>query len=374
MAERAVASVNLAAIERNTALIAQAAGGATVCAVVKANGYGHGAVESARAALDGGAGWLAVAGAMEAAALREAGFEVPILVMGLLTPAEVEVAIGAGADLVAWTDAFVDEVEALGGAPLHVKYDSGMGRLGTRDPAAATALAERIESSGSCRLAGLMTHFATADQPGDRFFDEQLERFRDWSGPLAERFPGALVHAANSAAVLREPGSAFDMVRPGVALYGLDPFGSDAAARGLEAAMALRSWAGAVKECAAGESIGYGRTFVAEAATVVATVPVGYGDGWRRALGNRSEVVVGGVRRPVIGAVSMDNLAVDLGPGSGTAVGEEVVLLGRGGGAAITAEEIAAELGTINYEVTCAISARVRRDYHRDGRPEASRV
>ena len=370
MAERAVASVNLAAIERNTRLMSQAAGDAVLCAVVKADGYGHGATESARAAIAGGAGWVAVATAAEAASLREAGIDVPILVMGALAPEEVEVAVAAGADLVAWSDEFVSQVEALGGAPIHVKYDSGMGRLGTRSADRATEIAERVAASASCRLAGLMTHFATADQEGDEFFGEQLERFRAWSEPLAGRFPDALVHAANSAAMLRDPGSAFDMVRPGVALYGMDPFGTDAAARGLEPALVLRSWAAAVKPCAPGESVGYGRNFVATEVTTIATVPVGYGDGWSRALGNRIEALVGGARRPVVGNVSMDNLTIDLGPQSGVSVGDEVILLGPGEGGAVTAEDVATELGTINYEVTCSLTPRVRRLYHRDGSGE----
>lgn len=367
MAQRAVASVNTAAIERNTALMAQAAGGATVCAVVKADGYGHGMEQAGRSALAGGAGWLAVATATEAAALRDAGIEVPVLVMGLLTAEETARAIEARADLVAWTPGFVDLVDSLGGAPIHVKLDSGMGRLGTRSPEEATSLAERVSASGSSRLAGLMTHFATADEDGDEFFEEQLSRFRAWAQPLKDRYPEALVHAANSAAVLREPGAAFDMVRPGVAIYGMDPFGADAAVRGLEPALALRSWVGSVKRCEPGESVGYGRAFVAGEATLIATVPIGYGDGWRRALGNRSEVIVGGERRPVVGMVSMDNLAVDLGATSSVSVGDRVDLLGGDGPGAITAEEVARELGTINYEVTCALTPRVARSYHRDG-------
>lgn len=367
MAQRAVASVNTAAIERNTALMARAAGGATVCAVVKADGYGHGMRQAARSALAGGAGWLAVATAAEAAGLREAGIEVPLLVMGLLTPDETALAIEARADLVAWTPEFVGLVESLDGAPIHVKFDSGMGRLGTRSPDEATLLAEQVAQSGASRLAGLMTHFATADEDGDEFFGEQLSRFRAWAQPLSDRHPDALVHAANSAAVLRDPGAAFDMVRPGVALYGMDPFGNDAAARGLEPALTLRSWVGSVKRCEPGESVGYGRAFVADEPTLIATVPVGYGDGWRRALGNRSEAIVDGERRPVVGMVSMDNLAVDLGAASGVSVGDPVDLLGGDGSEPVTAEEVARELGTINYEVTCALTSRVDRAYHRDG-------
>lgn len=369
MAQRALASVNTAAIERNTALLAQAAGGATLCAVVKANGYGHGMRQAARAALAGGARWLAVATADEAAALREEGFEVPVLVMGALTAEETARAVQARADLVAWKGEFLDLVDSLGGAPVHVKLDSGMGRLGTRSGEEATALAERLASSGSSRLAGLMTHFATADREGDEFFGDQLACFRAWAQPLAERFPDAVVHAANSAAVLRDPEAAFDMVRPGVGLYGLDPFGHDAAARGLEPALELRSWAATVKRCEAGESVGYGRAFIAREPTVIATVPIGYGDGWRRGLGNRGEVLVGGERRPVVGMVSMDNLAVDLGAGTAVSVGDPVFLLGGAPGA-VTAEEVASELGTINYEVTTALTPRVARAYHRDGKQE----
>lgn len=367
MAHRAIASVNLAAIERNTALIDRASGDAIVCAVVKADAYGHGISQAAEAAIAGGAGWLGVATAAEAATLRSSGFDVPVLVMGAMTPEETEMALGADANVVGWTEDFVDLVESLGGGAVHVKYDTGMGRLGTRDPETATAIAGRLAESQSSRLAGLMTHFATADETEDGFFGEQLARFRDWSQPLAARHPEAVVHAANSAAVLRDPACAFDMVRPGVALYGLDPFGQDAPARGLEPAMELRSWLAAVKECAAGESVGYGRTFVAAAPTVIGTVPVGYGDGWRRALGNASDAIVGGRLVPVVGTISMDNLTVDLGPQPGLAAGEPVTLVGGSGGVAITAEEVARELGTINYEVTCSIGPRVVRAYHRDG-------
>lgn len=367
MAHRAIASVNLAAIERNTALIDRLSGDATVCAVVKADGYGHGIQEAAGAAIAGGAGWLAVATAGEAALLRESGFDVRILVMGALTPAEAVTAVEAGADVVAWTDGFVDLLESIGEASVHVKYDTGMGRLGTRSAVEATALAARLDASPGLELAGLMTHFATADEEGDGFFAEQLGRFTDWALPLSEQFPGAIVHAANSAAVMRAPESAFDMVRPGVALYGMDPFGQDAAGRGLEPAMELSSWLAAVKPCAAGESVGYGRTFIAEQPTVIGTVPVGYGDGWRRALGNRSTAIVGGAQVPVVGNVSMDNLTVDLGSDWAGEPGGEVVLLGRRGDLAISAEEVASELGTINYEVTCSVGPRVPRTYHRDG-------
>lgn len=324
-----------------------------LCAVVKADGYGHGAVTAARAARTD---WLAVATAHEAAELRAGGLTAPrILVMGALSPTERTIALEADADIVAWEPEFLDGLPS--GARVHVKLDSGMGRLGTRSPQQASAVAEALAAGG--RLAGLMTHFATADDRDDGgFFAEQLARFTAWTEPLRERFPEAIVHAANSAAVLREPAAHFDMVRAGVALYGLDPQNLDPARAGLTPALRLSSYVGAVKACAAGESAGYGRRFVAARDTVLATVPIGYGDGWRRGLTDNADVVIGGSRYPLVGTVSMDNITVDLGPGEPSVrPGAPVTLIGDG----ITAEEVAGRLGTINYEVTCGLTARVRR-------------
>lgn len=302
----------------------------------------------ARAALEGGATWLAVATAREAAELRAAGIDgVPVLVLGALSPEELALALEADADVVAWSDTFLDAA----GPRVHVKLDTGMGRLGTRDPAHATALAERAGD----RLVGLMTHFATADERGDDFFGEQVRRFAEWVAPL--RRDGVLAHAANAAATLRDPASHFDMVRPGIGIYGLDPFHEDAAQHGLRPALEWRSWVAAVKPCAPGESAGYGRRFVATEPTELATIPVGYGDGYRRGLSGTGAVVIGGRRYPLAGTVSMDNITVDLGRGHGVQVGDEVVLLGAG----ITGEAMARQLGTITYEVTCGISARVPR-------------
>jgi alanine racemase len=361
--ERAVARVNLAAIERNCARLARGlAPGAGLAAVVKADGYGHGAVPCARAALAGGAGWLCVATAPEAAELRAAGIDVRILIMGALTEGELGVAVAAGADVTVWRE---DDVPRLPeGARVHVKLDSGLGRLGTRDPATATRVADAVAGAPGLELAGLFTHFATADERGDAFFGEQLERFRAWALPLRERHPGALLHAANSAATLRDPACHFDMVRCGVAIYGLDPFQEDPGLHALEPALALGSHVAAVKACAPGESAGYGRRFVASAPTTLATIPVGYGDGVRRGLSDNADVVIRGRRFPLVGTVSMDNITVELGPdGGGVAVGDAVTLIGAG----ITAEEVARRLGTINYEVPCGLTPRVPRAYDRDG-------
>lgn len=362
---RAVARVDLDAVAHNVRTLAAAASTARVCAVVKANAYGHGAVACARAAKAAGAAWLAVAGAAEASELRAAGIDGPLLVLGSLDAEDLAIALAADAEIAVWDEAFLASLPAS--TRVHVKLDSGMGRLGTRDPDTATRL---VESAGR-RLAGAMTHFATADDVTDPFMAEQLARFTDWVAPLRATRPDLIVHAANSAAVLRDPASHFDMVRPGVAVYGLDPFGEDAAAAGLRPALTFTSHVAAVKACAAGESAGYGRRFVAARDTVLATVPVGYGDGWRRATTGRADVLVGGARYQQVGTVSMDNITVDLGPdgASAVSVGDEVVLVGPG----LSAEEVAARSDTINYEVTTALLPRTARAYHRSGTPEDDR-
>jgi len=367
---RALARVNVAAIERNVARMRrELASGAALCAVVKADGYGHGAAAAARAALAGGARWLAVVAAQEARTLRDAGLGGPILVMGALTPGELDVALAAGADVVAWDESFVVAVAARGGGAVHVKLDTGMGRLGTRDSGHATRVAEAAASTAGVRLAGAMTHFATADERGDAFFGEQLARFSAWVAPLRAAHPQIVVHAANSAATLRDRAAHFDLVRTGVAIYGLDPFGEDPLLRELEPALELRCGVGAVKAVAPGESVGYGRRFVAQAPTHVATLSIGYGDGVRRALTNNADVLVRGARRALVGTVSMDNVTIDVGSPAAAAVGDCAVLIGAQGGERITAEEVARRLQTINYEVTCGLLARVPREHHRDGEP-----
>jgi alanine racemase len=370
-ARRATARVNTAAIERNCArLRGELKGGAELCAVVKADGYGHGAVQSAQAALAGGASWLAVAGAAEAKELREAGLrEVRVLVMGALSGVELQEALAADGDVVVWSERQVEAVSAAGGGRVHVKLDSGMGRLGTRDPAQASLAVAAARVTEGVELAGVMTHFATADDPDDDgFFAAQLGTFTEWARALKAEQPELIVHAANSAAVLREQGAHFDMARCGIAIYGMDPFGEDPASRGLEPALELSSYVAEVKECRAGESAGYGRRFVAERDTWLSVLPIGYGDGWRRGLSNNADVLIAGGRHPVVGTVSMDNLTVDLGPdGTDELLGEQAILIGAQGAEQITAEEVAERLGTINYEVTCGLTPRVPRSHHRDG-------
>ncbi len=379
MAVRALARVNVAAIERNVrSLRDRLHGGAALCAVVKGDGYGHGAVAATRAALEGGARKLAVATAGEALELREAGIEAPILLMGALSGEELPVALAARAEVVAWSEEFVQAASAAAvrvgvGAPVavHVKLDTGMGRLGTRDEALARRVAERVLAAGTgLALVGAMTHFASADEDPE-FTEAQLARFAPFVAELRRESPGLEAHAANSAATLRAPDTHLDLVRCGIAIYGCDPMNEDPAPHGLEPALELTSYVAAVKLAAPGESTGYGRRFVAERETWIATVPIGYADGVRRALSNNCEVIIAGRRHPLVGAVSMDNITVALGPEPSLEVGSPVTLIGREGTERQTAEDLARLIDTINYEIVCGISGRVPRLYHRDGEPLA---
>jgi alanine racemase len=376
---RALASVNLAAIERNVARLRQRLPtSSALCAVVKGDGYGHGAVPAARAALAGGARQLAVATAAEAAELREGGIEARLLVMGAISSAELPQALRAKAEVVAWNGRFVNELErAIGALPgsggtpvsVHVKLDTGMGRLGTRDLREAVRVAELVATgSPALSLAGAMTHFATAGED-PTFVSEQLAAFEPFVAELRGRWPNLVVHAGNSAATLTEPRSHFDLVRCGIVIYGCDPMNVDPGEWGLEPALELTTYVAAVKQALPGQSVGYGRRFMAETETWIATLPIGYADGIRRAFTNNCEVLVGGRRYPLVGTVSMDNITLDLGENSSVQVGDRATIIGTDGDARQTAEELARRIGTINYEIVCGISSRVPRTYHRDGIP-----
>jgi alanine racemase len=365
--ERAVARIDFDAVRANCArLAAELSDGAQLCAVVKADGYGHGADGCAEAALAGGATRLAVATAAEAEQIGRRLQQVPLLTMGALTVEEVDAAISAGSELAVWREDFrrliADRARAHGHpARLHVKYDTGMGRLGNRDPREVLDLVRACAEDPAVELAGLWTHFATADELDSPYFDEQLARFDELAAAVKAEHPDVIVHAANSAAVLRDKRSHYDMARCGVAIYGLDPFQRDPAEQVLRPALSLRSHVADLKRFPAGASAGYGRKWKAETDTWVGVIPLGYGDGVRRGLSNNAEVLVGGRRHPLVGTVSMDNITIDLGPETEVEPGDEAVLIGTQGEETILAEEMAARLETINYEVTCAISARVPR-------------
>ena len=336
--------------------------------MVKANGYGHGAAVSAAAALRGGATRLAVAAAVEAEELRLHFPEAPILVMGALTEDELGTAVVAGADVALWREGFRERCSKLaaergGRIRVHLKLDSGMGRLGERDPAKLIELARACAADDHIEVAGVWTHFATADELEDSFMGEQLAAFTPVAEAIREIAPGCAIHAANSAATLRDPATHFDMVRCGVAIYGLDPFQRDPGEHGLKPALELHSYVADVKRFESGASAGYGRTWRAPSDTWVGVLPIGYGDGVRRGLSNNADVLVGGRRYPLVGTVSMDNITIDLGPETAVEPGAEAVLIGEQGGERILAEELASRIGTINYEITCGISSRVPRDY-----------
>src|SRR4051812_13729534 len=267
--------------------------------------------------------------------------------MGALWAEELDVAVGAGAEVVAWREAFAGAVGARAATTgaavgVHVKLDTGMGRLGTRDPAEATRVAETVKARG-LRLAGAMTHFATADDD-PAFMREQLNRFMAWDIDAPR-------HAANSAAALGEPAARLDMIRCGIAIYGMDPFHRDPADHGLEPALRLLSYVAEVKKARRGESVGYGRRYVAERDTWIGTIPIGYGDGFRRGLTNAFEAVVGGRRVKGVGTVSMDNITVDLGD-TPVERGTEAVLIGTRRGERLLAEGLAPPPRTITYQNT----------------------
>lgn len=325
---RSELTIDLGAVRRNAATLLRALGGAELWAVVKANGYGHGARDVARATLEAGATALCVATAPEALELRADQPEARILVMGPTGEREVAQAREARLEL-AVVDGRVPE-----GLPVHLKLDTGMGRYGLAELPAPPA-----------RVVGLMSHLATAD--GDPAFAErQAERFREAVAP----YPHLTRHLANSAAALRLPSTRFDAARCGIALYGLSPFGEDPSADGLEPALRWESRLAQVKRLEPGGSTGYGRRFVAERPTWIGIVPVGYADGFRRDL-TGTEVLVGGERRRVVGTVSMDSFAIELD--RELPAGTPVVLVGDG----LLAEEHARVAGTITYELVSRIES-----------------
>lgn len=370
---RSVAHVELDAIAKNVEFLrAQLTGGAELCAVVKADGYGHGCAQAAQAAVRGGATRLAVVTVEEAALIASLELGVPVILLAPINDDEIVAAAATGAELTVWNSAQVESAARaavlLGRAiNLHMKLDSGMGRFGARDSGEALHAIATADQMDHVEPIAVWTHFATADEPGDDYFPHQLERFTAFVEAARELRPELLAHAANSAALLRDPASHFDFARAGIAIYGLDPFGGDAVATGLAPALSLHSYVASVRELGAGESVGYGRRFTAESDTRIATIPIGYGDGWRRILTNNSDVLIAGRRYPQRGTVSMDSIMVDLGEGSTIDPGTPVVLIGRDGDESISTEEVAERAQTINYEITCGLTARTARDYGRGG-------
>ena len=364
------ADIDLAAVAHNVALLRGVVAPALLCAVVKADGYGHGAIAVSETVIAAGADWLAVALMEEAAVLRRSGIDVPILLLSQPRPADMAAAVRFDLRVTVTTPEGVELLAAAAAAQerrvrVHLKVDTGMNRVGVV-PHDAVALATTIVASPHLELEGVFTHCAMADEPDDPFTDLQLDRFDAVLADLAGAgIEPPLRHAANSATALAHPRGRYDLVRCGISIYGIAPAPSIGDHLGLLPAMALRAEVSAAKRVPAGEGISYGQRHRTERETTIATVPIGYADGVSRRLGlTGGEVLIGGRRRPIVGVVTMDQLMVDCGDDP-VAVGDEVVLIGVQGNHEITAAEWADRLDTIAYEVVCGIGPRVPRSYLR---------
>jgi alanine racemase len=363
------AEIRLGALRRNFARARELAGdGVAVMAVVKAEAYGHGMLRVARELLDEGADYLGVAIVEEAIALRSAGIEAPILVLGSPPDESLGDFARLGIDLAVASAAKARAASAAAARAgksirVHVKIDTGMGRIGVAW-SEIEGFSEEISGLSGLDIRGAFSHLATADcDPA--FAEVQVSRFSSALRALAARgIEPPLAHIANSAALVAMPEARFGMVRPGIMVYGYEPCPWKQA--GVEPVMRLVSRVSFVKSLGKGESVSYGATWKARGDTRIATVPIGYGDGYSRAFSNKASMWADGAARPVVGRVCMDQTMVDLGPGSKADEGDEVLVFGVKGDAKIPGEELCEILGTIPYELTCAVGARVPRCYVED--------
>jgi alanine racemase len=359
------AAISLSAFRHNLDTVrSYVVSGVRIMAVVKADAYGHGMEALASEAVRCGVAALGVARVGEGIQLRKQGVANPVLVFELAPPSLVEQAIAEDLQLTVSSREGAEEINASAErlrrkAKVQIKVDTGMGRLGFDDTCAAESV-EQIARLKSIEITGIYSHFATSDNSDQSFAHEQLSRFSAVLEDLQRRHVEIpLRHMANSGAILSMPQAHLDMVRPGIMLYGYPP------RRGLNAdlkpVLTLVSSVTFIKNVHAGTSISYGRRFVARKATSIATVAIGYGDGFPRSLTNDADVLIRGKRFPSVGTICMDHLMVDVGKGGAVAVGDEVTLIGTDGGECITAWDLASKLGTIPYEITCLLSPRIPR-------------
>jgi alanine racemase len=339
-------------------------------AVVKANAYGHGDLQVAEAALEAGVHGLAVAFLDEAVSLRKGGIEAPILVLGASRAQDVNLASDYNVSLTAfdldWLKEASKHLKPDARLKLHIKCDTGMGRIGIRSADELKKIESYIHSISQFEMEGIFTHYATADELDDAYLERQLGKFNEMLAVLDER--PEYVHSSNSAAVLRKPDTHFNAVRVGIAMYGLTPSQEmkEVLPIPLKEVFSLYSRLIHTKEIKAGDKISYGATYEASENEWIGTIPIGYADGWIRKLQGQ-EVIVDGKRSPIVGRICMDQCMISLLRPLKT--GEKVTLIGRDGNEAVTIDEIAGKLETINYEIPCIISARVPRIYIRDGKP-----
>ena len=363
MVSRNRRTVDLTAIEENMRLICSSVpSGVRTMAVVKADGYGHGADETARAAIRGGADMLAVACVSEGVGLRRSGITVPVLVLGAVTENDVYEGVENGLIQTVCTPDMVRLCEKAGRetgkqAEVHLKIDTGMGRIGVRNERERDAVLEAVSASGSVRLTGVFTHFSDADggDDGILYTREQFHRFTELIRPLPE---GIICHCCNSAAIHRFPEMALDMVRAGISLYGYPPV---PAGLPLRPCMEWTAEVSYVKDMPEGSFVSYGRTYRAGKPVRAATVTCGYGDGYHRTAGKDGYVLIRGKRAKIIGRVCMDQMMADVTDIEGVQAGDEAVLIGGDGPERITAEEIASWAGTISYEILLSCGSRVER-------------
>jgi alanine racemase len=337
---------------------------------VKANGYGHGAVEVSRMAERIGVDWLGVSTVPEGIEIRKAGIRLPILKFSPAFPEEMDAAVQYGLALTVCERSNIDALEAVCRAwelktAVHLKVDTGMGRIGI-SPEEAPALAAYIENNcPHLHLQGVFTHFPVSDEADPVYTQGQTARFK----AVVDAVQAALgrkvelVHASNSGAVLGHPPAWFDMVRPGIMIYGFYPDEGTPRTIELRPGLSFLTRISFLKKVRAGASIGYGRTWIAPEDTWIATIPAGYADGLNRLFSNRGRVLVNGRSYPIVGRVCMDQSMLNLGPETDARIGDEVVLIGKSGNEEITCYEWAQKLGTITYEVTCQINSRVERVY-----------
>ena len=363
------ATIDLAALRHNVAVLAEQAGTLQLWAVVKANAYGHGAVQCAQAALAAGAHGLCVALTQEAVELRTAGIDAPIMVLSEQPVSDAPILVAHRVVCVAYNEHYIAALASAAATQaertlVHLKIDTGMHRVGVT-PAAAVARAQMIANSKHLVLDGVMTHLATADDPAHSATMQQVAAFNDAVRDIRAVAPDLQhVHVANSAATLRALGLDCTLVRAGIALYGLQPgAGVASLVAGLQPVMALRSRVLHVQRLAAGQGVSYGLRSVLDRDSTIATLPLGYADGIaRRAWQTSARVLVGGRARRIVGVVTMDQMMVDCGDDA-VAVGDEAVIFGTQSQQSITVDDWAAALDTISYEVVCAISPRVPRDF-----------
>lgn len=373
MANRlSTASIDLVSYTSNLRLISSAVKpGVKIMAIVKANAYGHGLEHIAKAAEKYGVAYLGVVSVGELRQLRELDIKIPVLILNNQDSESATEAVELGAEITVMDRDIINELQDISQknsivTKVHLKIDSGMHRAGC-DPKDATSLASLIDTSTNLKLQGIFTHLAESEDPNSEFTDKQIALFNECITDIKKAgLKPELIHCANSAAIFAHPNTHFDMVRPGIMTYGLTPFGEDhplfdTLEKQLEPVLTLSSKVIFVRELKKGDSVGYNRRWTADRPSKVALIPIGYGDGWRRTPHNAGRVLINGAYAPIVGSVAMDQLVIDVTDLDNVSVGDEVVLIGKQGKLAISAEEVATKCKTINYEIVTALSNRIVR-------------